>query len=229
MDRKRVMDWLLGALGMLVVLVLVAVTGWWAVTNPAGAGEATQPSAPDSADRPSELKPPGHLRDDQVWLADLKLAAGTVVAAGSSLHDVRAVGVGVITRPDGLVAAGLTVRATVPFAVVADELGGDTAVRAAADGQAMVTRTVEALGRELRLEATGTVEVVAGKIVVEPQSIDLGGPGFLSEALADIVRRLVTIEHPVEGLPDGLVLEDVTVTDDGFRAVLRGHDVRLVR
>ena len=229
MDRMRVKDWLLGAVGMLILLVLVTAFGWWAVTSPTGTGERATPSRPDSEDLPWNRKLPGNLRDGQVWLPDVRLDARTVVTAGSSLRGVRAIGVDVVTRREALVAARLTVRATVPFDVVADELGGDTTVRAAADGQATVTRTVEALGRELRVDATGTVEVVAGKIVVEPQSIDLGGPGFLSEALADIVRRLVTIEHPVEGLPDGLVLEDVTVTGDGFRAVLRGHDVRLIR
>jgi hypothetical protein len=90
-----------------------------------------------------------------------------------------------------------------------------------------VVRTVEAFGRELRVTATGTVEVEAGRLVVEPRSIDFGGPGFLSDATAAVVRRLVTIEHDVEGLPEGLVLRDVAVRDDGFRVSLRGEDVRL--
>jgi hypothetical protein len=37
----------------------------------------------------------------------------------------------------------------------------------------------------------------------------------------------VTIEQTVEGLPEGLVLRDVAVQDDGFRARLDGVDVRL--
>jgi hypothetical protein len=92
----------------------------------------------------------------------------------------------------------------------------------------MMVRTVEALGRELRVIATGTVEVEAGRLVVEPHSIDFGGPDFLSDAIADVVRGLVTIEHDIEGLPDGLVLHGVAVQDDGFRAHLRGEDVKLV-
>ena len=76
--------------------------------------------------------------------------------------------------------------------------------------------------------ATGSVEVVDGRIVVEPTSIDLGGPSFLSGLIGSVVRRLVTIEHEVEGLPDGLVLQEVVVQEDGFRATLSGDDVRLV-
>ncbi len=92
----------------------------------------------------------------------------------------------------------------------------------------MVVRTVEALGRELRVIATGTVEVEAGRLVVEPRSIDFGGPDFLSDATAAVVRRLVAIEHDIEGLPEGLVLQDVAVQGDGFRARLLGEDVQLV-
>lgn len=229
MKRTRAKDWLIGAAGMALVLVVAVATLWWVVSDPTGnrtSGPAESP--PAGAERPPDGSPPTDLRDDQVWLDELALDAGTVVAAGSTLRDVRAVGQDVVTGPGGLVAARVSVDATVPFGVVADELGGDTVVRAADGGQAMVVRTVEALGRELRVTATGTVEVEAGRLVVEPRSIDFGGPDFLSEAIAAVVRRFVTIEHDIEGLPEGLVLQHVAVRDDGFRANLRGSDVKLV-
>jgi hypothetical protein len=89
-------------------------------------------------------------------------------------------------------------------------------------------RTVELVGRELRVVATGTVEVEDGRLVVEPRNIDLGGPDFIGDAIAAVVRGLVTIEHDIEGLPEGLTLQDVTVREDGFRAGLAGQDVRLL-
>jgi hypothetical protein len=92
-----------------------------------------------------------------------------------------------------------------------------------------VVRTVTVLGRGLRVTATGTVEAKAGKLVVEPRSIDFGGPDFLSDATASVVRRLVTIEYDIEGLPKGLVLQNVAVQGDGFRANLRGEDIKLVQ
>ncbi|MDQ0821836.1 hypothetical protein QFZ79_004213 [Arthrobacter sp. V4I6] len=82
--------------------------------------------------------------------------------------------------------------------------------------------------RELRVIATGTVEVEAGRLVVEPHSIDLGGPDVLSDATAAVARRLVTIEHDIEGLPEGLDVQDVAVLGDGFRANIRGENVNLV-
>lgn len=230
MEWTRAKDWLIGAAGMILVLGITSAILWWAVSDPAGGSEG-EPGPSSTVGTPDDLSPdaapPEDLGDDETWLADLELDAGTVVTAGSTLRDVRAFGQDVVTGPYGLIAAQLSVDATVPFEVVAEELGGGAVVRAADDGQAAVVRTVEALGRELRVVATGTVEVEGGRLVVEPRSIDIGGPDFLSDAIGAVVRSLVTIEHEIEGLPEGLVLQNVTVQEDGFRAELRGADVRL--
>ncbi|WP_043443574.1 LmeA family phospholipid-binding protein [Arthrobacter sp. L77] len=225
MEWTRVRDWLIGALGMLVVLGVAVAVLWWAASGPAGADGGAGSGPPPQAEPPAA--PPAGLGEDEVWLADLELGAGTVVAANSTLRDVRAVGQGVVTGPGGLVADRLTVDATVPFDAVAAELGDGTVVRPADDGQVSVVRTVEALGRDLPVTATGTVDVEGGRLVMEPRSIDLGGPGFLSDGIAAVVRRFVTIEHRIEGLPEGLVLRDVAVQGDGFRASLTGEDVAL--
>ena len=227
MEWARAKDWLIGATGMVLVLVVAVAILWWLVSDPAGGGEAGPRPPTVGAERPQGRQPPAGLRGDEAWFAELALDAGTLVTAGSMLRDIRAVGQDVVANPDGLVAARVTVDATVPFEVIADEVGNGTTVRAGDDGQAMVVRTVEALGRELRVAATGTVEVESGRLVVEPRSIDFGGPDFLSDDIAAVVRGLVTIEHDVEGLPEGLVLQHVTVQDDGFRASLRGEDVKL--
>lgn len=227
MSRTRTKDRVTGAVAMLVVLVLGAGVAWWAVTEPAD-GSSGDAASPDRSAAPPDRRPPADLGDDEVWLGDLGLRSGTVVTPESRLRDVRASGRDVVTGPDGLVAGRVAVRVTVPFDVVAAGLGEDTVVRPAGDGQAEVLRTVEVLGRELPVAATGTVEVRGGRLVVEPRSIDLGGPQLLSEGLAAVVRELVTVVHDVEGLPDGLVLRDVRVRPDGFRARLSGEDVRLV-
>jgi hypothetical protein len=230
MERTRAKDWLIGAIGMILLLAVAVAILWWVVSEPADGGAADSvPPPPVGTERvPGGREPPTDLRDSEVWLADLRLQAGTVVTADARLRDVRAVGTHVVTGQDGLVAARVTVGATVPFEVVAEELGGDSEVSAAEGGQVTVVRSVEALGREWRVVATGTVEAQDGRVVVEPRAIDFGGPEFLSGAVAAVVRGLVTIEHDITGLPDGLVLRDVAVQDDGFRARLRGRDVELV-
>ncbi|MHA7283222.1 LmeA family phospholipid-binding protein [Arthrobacter sp. TMS2-4] len=231
MERSRVGDWLIGALGMLVVLGVAVGALWWAVSSPSGTGaDGGTPSVAASGSPPpaeARTEPPAGLAEDAVWFADLELDAGTMVAAGSTLRDVRAVGQGVVTGPDGLVADRLSVDATVPFDAVAAELGGGSVVRPADDGQVAVERSVGVLGRDLPVTAIGTVDVEGGRLVMEPRSIDLGGRGFFSDGIAALVRRFVTIEHEIEGLPEGLVLRDVVVQEDGFRATLTGEDVAL--
>jgi hypothetical protein len=227
MPSRRVRDGLVGA-GIAVAVLLVAVVAvLWSISEPVRAGRSAVPVVSDAPDEPPRPVPPRDLTADETWLGDLVLDAGTVVTGDLLLRDVRAVGDDVRSGPDATVAGTLSVDATVPFDVLAEELGGGVTVRRADDAQATVVRTVEIAGRELRVTATGTVGVESGHLVVEPRSIDVGGPQALSGALAAVARRLVTIEHRIDGLPRGLVLQDVVVQDDGLRVTLRGRDVRL--
>ena len=224
--NPRLRDGLLGAGVAVLVLVLATWIVLWAISEPAGRDGAAEPTTPVPS--ASAAEPPSDLDPAEMWLDDVALDAGTVVLPDSTLRDVAVVAQGVRTGPDGLLATAMTVDATVPFEVVAEQIGDDAVVRAGEGSQAVVERTVEVAGRSFDVVASGSVEVVDGRIVVEPTSIDLGGPSFLSGLIGSVVRRLVTIEHEVEGLPDGLVLQDVVVQDDGFRATLSGDDVRLV-
>ncbi len=233
MERHRVRDGLIGAAVAIAVLLVATVVAFWLVSDPAGSGdrapsaESPAAGAPSDGSDPSVGEPPADLGDDETWLGDLAMDAGTVVTAGSLLRDVQAVARDVRTGPEGVVAGRLAVDATVPFEVVGARLGEGTTVRPAGDSEATVRRPVRFLGRDLDVAATGTVRAVAGRRVVEPRSVDVGGPDALADAIGTLVRRLVTIEQSVEGLPEGLVLRDVAVRPDGFRASLDGTDVRL--
>ena len=232
MTRQRTKDRLVGAATTLLVLLLllvlaVAAFAWW-TSEPVQDGTApAQPPPTTTVDPPEGVRPPSDLAEGETWLGDLVLDAATVATSESVLRDVHAVGQDVRAGAEGLVAGLLAVEATVPFEVVAEQLGDGNTVRAASGSQASVVRTVELAGREFRVVATGTVEVESGQLVVEPRSIDVGGPAVLSEAIAAVARELVTIEHSIAGIPEGLVLQDVTVQDDGFRATLTGEDVVL--
>lgn len=216
---------MIGAGIAVLVLALVAVVLVWSVSRPAGDAEAAPtPSAPPG---PEEGVPPVDLEAGEIWLTGLVLDAATVATPDGALQDVHAVGADVRTGPAGLVAGSLAVDATVPFALVASQIADDVVVTAAPDGLAAIVRTVEVGGREITVTATGTVEVEDGLLVVEPQTVDVGGPAFLAGLLGALARQVVTIEHEIEGLPEGLVLRDVTVEQDGFHAELTGVDVRL--
>src|SRR5687768_8242682 len=111
MEWTRAKDWLIGALGMLLVLGVAAAVLWWVVSDPAAGEAGPGPSPTQGTGRMPGAVPPADLREDEVWLADLSLDAGTVVAAGSTLRDVRVVGQDVTTGPDGPVASRLAVDA----------------------------------------------------------------------------------------------------------------------
>ncbi|MDO5737041.1 MAG: LmeA family phospholipid-binding protein [Propionibacteriaceae bacterium] len=226
MTRSRAADWAIGALGMLLLLTMAAVVLWWVVSEPT-TGPSEAPSPTPVASSTSMDAPPTDLGKDEVWLGDMDVRADIVVLPDSSLSDVEATGYGARSGPGGLIVKRLDVQATVPFTDVAAQLGGDTQVSPGPDGQARIERTLDVLGRQVTVVATGTVEVENGLLVVEPLFIDLGGPDVTSRALAAVVRKFVTIEQPIEGLPQNLILRDVTVQEDGFRADLSGQNVVL--
>ena len=67
MESTRVKDWLIGAAGMVLVLVVIAAVFWWAVSGPAGGGQAAPvPSPPVAAGRPLAAQPPADLHEDEV-------------------------------------------------------------------------------------------------------------------------------------------------------------------
>lgn len=244
--QARAVDWLVGGVAMLLVLALSAGVFWMVVSRPADEGAAgptdTSTLAPDPTRVPAVTPtPPPGLTDDQVWLGDVALDSVSLVAAGTPLLDVAARGRDVTSGQDGITAAWVRLTGTVPFHVVATELGPDTLVDAADGDDAMVeggddagdevrvVRRVELLGRVLDVVATGTVDVVDGRLVMEPTSVDVDGGGLLSAVLTGLARTFVTIEHEIEGLPEGLVLQHVAIVDDGFRATLEGADVVLTQ
>lgn len=234
MERRRLQDGLVGAGVLLLVLVLVGVVAFLAVSEPAGRAGDPLPratagggSSGGSPDGPTVPSPPRDLADGEVWLGDVALEAGSLATADGLLRDVRAEGVDVRTGPAGLTAASMVLDATVPFELVAEQIGQGVVVGAAPQGRATVARSAELLGRRVNVSATGTVEVVLGRLVIEPTAIDVGGPSILSGVLAALAREAVSIEHTIEGIPEGMVLDDVAVQADGFRARLVGTDVRL--
>lgn len=222
----------MGAAVAVLVMVLVLVVVVLLVTRPVGdAPTAAPPGGSDTPPSPGApaTSPPGDLAEGDLWLTGLTLDAQTLATSDGALHDVVVVGQDVRNGPSGLVAGVLSVEATVPFDLVAEQIGADVTVGPVAGkpDQAAVHRSFTELGRVLDVEATGTVLVRDGLLVIEPRTIDVGGPDFLAGLFGAIARELVTIEHQIEGIPQGLVLLDVTVQDDGFRAELAGTDVRI--
>lgn len=226
----RLLDAALGALVMLLVVVLAGWVLWNSLSTPVG--ESTRPPSATSPNDPSrvpqgELAPPDGLPEDQLWLGNVSISSRSLIAAATPLHDVQGSGRNIISGKDGIRAEWVRLTGTVPFDVVATEMGPDTSLERVGQSEVRVLRTIELLGRTIDAVATGTVHVVEGRLVMEPVNVRIIGAGFLDSVLTELAKRYVNIAHEIEGLPEGLVLQHVSIVRGGFRATLEGTDVLL--
>lgn len=207
----------------LVVLVLSLGSG------AAGATPSVAAPAPSPTGSVAVAQRPTDLTADETWLGAVELRSQDVVSAKGDLVDVVATGSGVRFSDAGLRAERLGIDATIPFDTVAAQVGQDVTVYDAGNGKTGVERKVTILGRDLTLRATGTVTADGGQLLIEPETVDLGGPSFLDAAASSLARSLATIRQDVPGVPAGMTLDAVAVTPQGFDARLSGTDVTIGR
>ncbi len=216
---------LLGVGSTLAVLALVLVVVLFSLSS----GSPQPSAAPSPTTSGTAAAAPSDLGEDETWLGSVDLRSEDVVSAKGDLVDVVATGSGVRFSDAGLLAQSLDIDATIPFTTVAAQVGADVTVYDAGNGKTGVERTVTILGRELDLKATGTVSADGGQLLIEPETVDLGGPSFLDSAASALARSLATIRQDVPGVPEGMSLTAVEVTPEGFDAQLTGTDVVVTR
>lgn len=205
----------------LALVVLVLSLG-------SGASGAT-PSVAAPTGSVAAAEQPTDLAAGETWLGAVELRSQDVVSAKGDLVDVVATGSGVRFSDAGLRAERLAIDATIPFDTVAAQVGKDVTVYDAGNGKTGVERKVTILGRDLTLRATGTVTADGGQLLIEPETVDLGGPAFLDAAASTLARSLATIRQDVPGVPQGMSLDEVEVTPQGFDARLSGTNVTIGR
>lgn len=221
-------NFLLGVGATLAALALVLVVLVFSLDSGAtsGSGSATTPAPTASV---TVAQQPADLADDETWLGAVELRSQDVVSSQGDLVDVIATGSGVRFSEAGLKAQQLDIDATIPFETVAEQVGDDVSVYDAGNGKTGVERQVTILGRDITLRATGTVTADGGQLLIEPETVDLGGPSFLDSAASSLARGLATIRQDVPGVPTGMSLTAVEVTPEGFDARLNGTDVVIGR
>jgi hypothetical protein len=218
-----VKNFLLGVGATLAALALVLVV--LVLSLGSGASSSAGTASPRPTGSPTVAEQPADLAADETWLGSVDLRSQDVVSAKGDLVDVVAKGSGVRFSNKGLQAQTLDIDATIPFATVAEQVGQDVTVYDAGNGKTGVERKVTILGRDITLKATGTVTAEGGQLLIEPETIDLGGPSFLDAAASGLARSLATIRQDVPGVPTGMSLDAVAVTPQGFDAQLSGTDV----
>ena len=167
-------NFLLGVGATLAVLALALVVLVLSLGSGAtpGSGTAASPAPPPP---PRWRRDPRTSRPTRPGSAQ-SLRSQDVVSSKGDLVDVVATGSGVRFSEAGLRAQSLDIDATIPFETVAEQVGQDVTVYDAGNGKTGVERTVTILGRDLTLKATGTVTADGGQLLIEPETIDLGGP-----------------------------------------------------
>ncbi|MBM6405696.1 LmeA family phospholipid-binding protein [Phycicoccus sp. CSK15P-2] len=218
-------QFLAGVVATLVVLALGAGALVLAV------GDGAEPGEPPPSPAPSGVRvpPPDDLGDDETWLGAVDLDSREVVSAEGDLVDVQATGTGVRFGPDGLRARTLAIDATIPFDTVAEQVEGDIRLYAVSGGRAGVERPARVLGRDVLVRATGRVSADRGQLLVVPETVDVGAPDVLESVAGAALRRLVTFRTDVPGVPEGMVLREVSVSGAGFAVRLDGTDVAVGR
>ena len=219
-------NFLLGVASTLAVLFVVAAASVLIL----GSGADPRPTATASGSvSGAGTPPPTDLGDDETWLGEVELRSADVVSPDGELVDVEAAGAGIRFSEEGLRAQRLDIDTTIPFDTVAEQIGTDVRLYAAGSGLTGVERDVTILGRDLTVRATGSVVADGGQLVIEPETVDLGGPSFLNSAVSTIARELVTIRQDVPGMPEGMDLTEISVSGAGFDASLNGTDVLITR
>jgi hypothetical protein len=115
--------------------------------------------------------------------------------------------------------------ATLSYALLSAQLGHDTQLARTGD-RLRITRTVEVLGRRVRLTAVGQVTLDGDDLVVDVQEAAGAGvevPGFLLDRAAD----LLDLRYPVPVLPFGLQVTSVRPAAEGVDVGLEAVDTVL--
>jgi hypothetical protein len=115
--------------------------------------------------------------------------------------------------------------ATLSYALLSAQLGGDSTLRPDGDGL-RITKTVEVLGQTVPLTATGTVTLDGDELVIDVERASGAGvdlPGFLVSRASD----LLDLRYSVPALPFGLQLTGVTPAEDGLDVRVAARDAVL--
>lgn len=207
--------------------ILTAVIGFVVFVSMLAAPPKSSAAAVRTPDLTTQVTPPDGLGEKDTWMNAMTLTANHMITGQTLLQDVTATGTGITATADGATTAdNLAVKATVPYAVIAQEVGAGAQV-APEDGMLRIQHRVTVLGQPIQASATCEVAAEGGLLKISPVAVDFGGPAWMQAAGEQIVRGLLTVQQPVEGLPEGLGLQEVQVGDAGLAVVLGGQNVRL--
>ena len=156
----------------------------------------------------------GRYDDVRIALTAEELGQPAGTKADVNLHGVRVPLSSVLSGSvDQVPVDRIDGTATLSYALLSAQLGGDSTLRPEGDGL-RITKTVELLGQTIPLTATGTVALKGNQLVIDVQKAAGAGvdlPAFLVSRASD----LLDLRYDVPALPFGLQLTGVTPAEDG--------------
>jgi hypothetical protein len=159
---------------------------------------------------------------------DVKLAGIQASAAGRTIRisEIRAqfhqveLGAGYTSAT----ASRVTGTAVVSYDDLTESADNDVTVSYGGNGKVKVTGSVEILGRAVSRSVHSTVTLVDGNTIrVHADKV----PGEGIPGLEDLIREETDFERRIGGLPDGMKLQKIEVTQDGLEISVTGADVEL--
>jgi hypothetical protein len=225
--------------GLLIVLVVLLTLG--VIADRVAVGMAEERVAVELADKGGLQGTPsvditgfpfltqafgGHYDDVRISLTAEQLGQPEGTRADIVLHGVQVPLSAVLSGSVQQVPVDrIEGTATLSYELLSRELGPGTTLRPEGDGL-RITRTVELLGQEFPLTATGTVALAGDELVVDVETATGAGvelPGFLVSRAAD----LLDLRYEIPPLPFGLQLTDVTPAEDGVEVRVEAVDAVL--
>ncbi|WP_103510955.1 DUF2993 domain-containing protein [Streptomyces sp. SM13] len=168
------------------------------------------------------------LAGSQLDRVDVSLTGMETSAAGramrvsevrAELHDVK-LGSGYRSAT----AARATGTALVSYEDLTAAASDGVVVEYGGNGKAKVTGTVEVLGRPISRSVLSTVARVDGH-TIKMHADKVPGEGL--PGVEELIRKKTDFEGDVDGLPKGLELHQVKVTEKGLEISVTGSDVAL--
>ncbi|WP_116113422.1 LmeA family phospholipid-binding protein [Austwickia chelonae] len=123
----------------------------------------------------------------------------------------------------------VSVDALLSFASLEARAGRELKLSHAGEGRIAVSTPVAVLGRKMDVRVVGELTPGGSSVSVKPSSVEVPGSSFVSGLVSAAARSAASVRIPLEGLPPGVSLTGVRVTDEGVQVHLEGSGVSVSR
>lgn len=224
---------LIGALGVLAILFILAVVG-----DRVAAGLAANRAEQQLVTRgfvSPEVTIRGFPFITQLWSGEYRhvdvAAAEVQTAAGSARRltaTLRGVRVDSIRAPRSAMARALSARGTVPYLEVekAANVPG-LKVTQGNGGEVRLTGELQLLGERYTVEARGRIFARGDHIRIVPTGLAVEGVGELDERLSSVIGERLAVDYAIPSLPRGLSVRSITPAATGFVVEVTGTNIDL--